>query len=56
VDCEGETIAGDKVQYAVLFDPMVHRLFVRPEVERIFDFRARKMRELFPKAASNLLA
>jgi len=37
----------DRVQYAVLFDPLVHRWLVRPDIERIFAFRTKKMRELF---------
>ncbi len=48
VECDGETIIDDTVRYAVSFDFIVHRLFVRPETERIFDFRSLKMRELFP--------
>ena len=42
------TIIHDKVEYAVPFDIIVHRWFVRPDIERIFDFREQKLRELFP--------
>ena len=37
----------DTVHYAVRFDSLVHRAFVRPELEHIFDFREQKVRELF---------
>jgi hypothetical protein len=37
----------DRVRYAVLFAPILHRWLVRPDIERIFDFRTRKMRALF---------
>jgi hypothetical protein len=41
------TMVTDRVQYAVLFDSVVHRWLVRPDIERIFSFRTKKMRELF---------
>jgi hypothetical protein len=44
---DGGTMIRDWVRYAVLFDPIVHRLLVRPDIERIFDFRTKRMRELF---------
>ena len=37
----------DTVRYAVPFDFLTHRLLVRPDLERIFDFRAQKLRKLF---------
>jgi ligand-binding SRPBCC domain-containing protein len=41
----------DRVEYVVpggpLFEGMAHSLFVRGELERIFDYRAEVMRELF---------
>lgn len=43
----GGTHAEDIVQYAVLGGELVHRLFVKRDVERIFDYRATKLRELF---------
>lgn len=42
------TIAIDRVQYAVAGGPMVHRLFVRSDVEQIFDHRRARMLDLFP--------
>jgi ligand-binding SRPBCC domain-containing protein len=41
------TMLSDRVEYAVLFDSVVHRWLVRPDIERIFAFRTKKMRELF---------
>ena len=37
----------DTVRYAVPFDFLTHRLLVRPDLDRIFDFREQKLRELF---------
>ena len=48
VERDGATIITDTVRYAVPFDCLAHRWLVRPEIERIFAFRAQKMRELFP--------
>lgn len=39
----GGTLATDTVEYAVRGGDWVKRLFVRPDLERIFDFRARAM-------------
>lgn len=41
------TIVRDFVRYAVPFDFAVHRFLVRPDLGRIFDYRHRKMVELF---------
>ena len=48
VERDGGTNICDTVLYAAPFDLIAHRLFVRPDIERIFDFRERKIRELFP--------
>jgi ligand-binding SRPBCC domain-containing protein len=42
------TLCRDHVSYAVPFDFLVHRFLVRPDVEKIFAFRERKLREIFP--------
>lgn len=47
---DGGTLCRDRVEYAVPLDPLVHRLLVRPDVERIFAFRAHRLRECFPAA------
>ena len=41
------TLVHDHVRYAVPFDFLVHRLFVRPDIERIFAFRKKKLQEIF---------
>lgn len=41
------TLAHDHVRYAVLFDSLIHRLFIRPDIEKIFAYRERKLREIF---------
>jgi ligand-binding SRPBCC domain-containing protein len=49
VERDGGTAVFDDVRYAVPLDFLTHRLLVRPDIERIFDFRKQKMRELFPR-------
>lgn len=47
---DGGTLCIDHVRYRVPggpLAPLVHRLFVERDVREIFDFRARKLRELF---------
>lgn len=51
---DGGTLLRDRVDYAVpgwVLEPVVHAVFVGPEVRRIFDYRERKMRELFDRRA-----
>lgn len=45
---DGGTLCLDRVDYAVFGGAIIDRLFVRRDVERIFAFRAAKLRELFP--------
>jgi hypothetical protein len=35
------------VRYAVPGGALVHRLFVAPDLEKIWDYRARKLNQLF---------
>jgi len=49
---DGGTLCTDHVRYAVPGGKLVHRLFVRPDVERIFAFRAEKLRKLLDKPQS----
>lgn len=44
---DGGTLARDRVRYAVPFDFLVHRWLVRPDVERIFQFRSDELRRRF---------
>lgn len=44
----GGTLIRDKVSYSVPFGFLLHRLFVRPDIEKIFRFRAETLRRLFP--------
>ena len=41
------TLIRDHVRYAVPFDWLVHRWLVRPDVEKIFQFRAQALRRRF---------
>ena len=44
---EGRTLAGDRVRYAVPGGRLVDRLLVRPDLERIFEYRRDVLRETF---------
>ena len=43
---DGGTLCRDVVKYAVPFDRLTHRWLVRPDIERIFDFRRNRLAEL----------
>ena len=45
---DGGTLARDHVRYAVALDFLVHRWLVRPDLEKIFAFRAQELRKRFP--------
>ncbi len=47
----GGTLARDVVRYAVPFDILLHRRFVRPDIERIFEFRATALKRRFGSVA-----
>lgn len=44
---DGGTLVRDHVRYAVLADWLLHRWFVRPDIERIFAYRSEVLRRLF---------
>jgi ligand-binding SRPBCC domain-containing protein len=44
---DGGTLVGDHVRYAVPFDWLVHKLIVRPDLERIFAYRTKSLRRRF---------
>lgn len=50
-ETDGGVRVGDKVRYAVpggpLFERLVERVFVGPDVRRIFDYRMERLGELF---------
>ena len=43
----GGTLVSDDVRYAVPFDWLLHKFIVRPDVERIFTYRADCLRKQF---------
>ena len=45
------TLVHDHVRYAVPFDFLSHRFFIRPDIERIFSYRSDRLRRLFAVAA-----
>ena len=47
---DGGTLARDLVHYAVPFDFIAHRWFVRPDVEKIFKYRTEALRNRFAKS------
>jgi len=47
---DGGTLCRDHVEYAVPGGRLVHTLLVRRDVEKIFDYRTEKLRELFGDA------
>ena len=49
---DGGTLARDHVHYAVPMDFLAHRLLVRPDIGRIFQFRSEALRKRFPTAQS----
>ncbi len=46
---DGGTLASDHVNYAPPGGWLIDRLFVRRDVEKIFDFRRQKLIEMFPR-------
>ena len=46
-EVEEGVIVGDTVKYAVWGNELIGRLFVRPDIERIFDYRAERLDEIF---------
>jgi hypothetical protein len=46
-ECDGGTLCADHVRYWPRGGALVHWLFVRRDVERIFQYRQQRLRELF---------
>jgi ligand-binding SRPBCC domain-containing protein len=46
---DGGTLARDLVRYAVPFDFIAHRWLVRPDIDRIFQFRSEALLQQFGK-------
>ena len=46
---DGGTLARDVVRYAVPFDFIAHRWLVRPDIDRIFQFRSEALLQRFGK-------
>lgn len=46
VESEGATLVQDEVEYAVLGGQLINKLFVRPDIEKIFQYRSSKLQEL----------
>ncbi len=46
VESDEGTLVQDEVEYAVLGGQMINKLFVRPDIEKIFEYRSSKLQEL----------
>lgn len=56
---EGRTVMRDRVRYELPFGPLaalVHRLAVARRLRHIFDYRARRIAELFPRSPRRSLS
>ena len=51
---DGGTICGDHVRYRPRGGALIHWLFVRRDVDRIFEYRQRRLKELFDATAFRL--
>jgi hypothetical protein len=47
---DGGTLVHDHVRYAVPFDFLIHRKFIRPDIERIFAYRSETLLRRFAGA------
>lgn len=52
-EAEGGTLCRDEVRYRVPGGWLIDRLFVQPDLRRIFEYRRQKMLELFPATGRN---
>lgn len=52
-EADGMTLAGDYVRYAVPGGDLAHWLFVKRDVEKIFEYRTARMRSLFASPAGS---
>ena len=46
VESNGATLVQDEVEYAVLGGQIINKLIVRPDIEKIFEYRSSKLQEL----------
>jgi ligand-binding SRPBCC domain-containing protein len=53
---DGGTLVRDHVHYAVPFDFLVHQLFVRRDIARIFAYRTESLRRHFAGSGIDLSA
>jgi ligand-binding SRPBCC domain-containing protein len=46
---DGGTLVRDEVEYDLVFGALVNRLFVRPDLEKIFSYRHQVLKSIFQK-------
>ena len=51
IERDGGTLCRDEVRYRPRGGALINALFVRRDVERIFDYRQKRLREIFKSAA-----
>lgn len=49
----GITTATDRVEYAMAGGPLVNKFFVRPDLEKIFDYRSAELTRRFNRATTS---
>ncbi len=54
-DRDGGTLCRDLVEYAYLGDFLVHSWLVKKDVESIFEYRARALKQIFPAGSESAL-
>jgi ligand-binding SRPBCC domain-containing protein len=53
---DGGSVVEDRVEYAVPGGAMIQKLFVAPDLYRIFDYRRRRLQDIFAIAPSSPLS
>lgn len=51
---DGGTLVADRVQYAAPGGRWVHQFLVKPDLERIFDYRYRQLERKFPRGSQSI--
>jgi ligand-binding SRPBCC domain-containing protein len=54
-DGPDRTIVRDRVRYSVPGGTVIHKLFVQADLERVFDYRAQKLDEIFGGAKQEMV-
>ena len=55
-EIDGKTVCRDQVDYSVPGGPLVHSLFVKRDVQRIFEYRRKRLLQIFNVGAALILS